>query len=218
MTDPTKRCTHCKQIKPLSEFGKHKSQPDGYHYQCKECSNGMARAIYRTEKGRARKLAENRRSKQKHKEKRNAESREYNRLHWDRLREIQKKDRKNNPDRIRAKNNRRRARMVNLPCLFTVDDWNFALEFFNHRCAVCGRPAGLWHTLAQDHWIPLSNPNCPGTVPSNIVPLCHGDNGCNNSKHSRDPIEWLNSRYGPQKAKHILKRIEEYQRKTKHVN
>jgi hypothetical protein len=60
--------------------------------------------------------------------------------------------------------------------------------------------------------IPLTDPrpDNPGTVPTNIVPLCHGVDGCNLSKSNGDPIEWLTSRYVPRKAKQILARIQAY--------
>jgi len=111
---------------------------------------------------------------------------------------------------------RRRARKHNLPNLFTSNDWQTALDYFDNRCAVCGRPAGFWHTLAADHWIPLSDPrpDNPGTVPWNIVPLCHskfdGEGGCNNSKSNHDALEWLTKRVGGRKAKKIIHRICNY--------
>lgn len=81
---------------------------------------------------------------------------------------------------------------------------------FGGRCAVCERPPGLWHTIAADHWTPISSPDCPGTVPSNIVPLCHGVDGCNNSKHDRDAAEWLSETRGKRQANKIIARIEGY--------
>ncbi|WP_273845372.1 HNH endonuclease [Rubrobacter calidifluminis] len=32
-----KRCSRCRQIKPLSEFCKNRSRKDGYHHRCKAC-------------------------------------------------------------------------------------------------------------------------------------------------------------------------------------
>src|SRR5581483_2176482 len=58
------------------------------------------------------------------------------------------------------------ARKRSLPDTFTERDWQRALEYWDYKCAVCGRPRGLWHTLAADHWIPLTAPDCPGTVRS----------------------------------------------------
>lgn len=105
---------------------------------------------------------------------------------------------------------RRRTRQMALPNHFSDADWQNALSYFGGCCAVCGKPSGLWHKMAMDHWIPLSSPNCPGTIPTNILPLCHGMDGCNNSKKDRDPVVWLTDRYGPRKAKQILKRIQAY--------
>lgn len=105
---------------------------------------------------------------------------------------------------------RRRAREVNLPCSFSTSIWEHCLEYFNHRCAVCLRPVGLWHTLAADHWIPIASPNCPGTIPTNIVPLCHGEGGCNNQKNKQMPDVWLIDKYGIRKARRILKKIGDY--------
>jgi hypothetical protein len=104
----------------------------------------------------------------------------------------------------------RRAKLLNLAVDFTLEDWRVALDYFHGCCAVCGRPQGLWHTLAQDHWIPINSSDCPGTTVSNIVPLCHGEGGCNNSKHDHNPTDWLSNRYGKRKAKQISQRIADY--------
>jgi len=136
---------------------------------------------------------------------------------------------KANPDRVRLRArksakkyavqrrvswHRYRTRKLALPCDFTNTDWQRALDYFSHSCAACGKPRGLWHTLAQDHWIPLSNPNCPGTVPANIVPLCHtkkdGTDGCNNTKGGQSPEIWLEKKFGKAKATSIMKRIKAY--------
>lgn len=93
---------------------------------------------------------------------------------------------------------------------FTIHDWQRALSYFHGCCAVCGRPVGFWHTLAADHWIPLNSPRCPGTVPDNIVPLCQGIDGCNNSKGDTDAEQWLHEKFGPRRAGAILRRITAY--------
>jgi hypothetical protein len=41
-----------------------------------------------------------------------------------------------------------------------------------------------------------------------MIPLCHGERGCNNLKNARMPAEWLIERFGKRKAKAILDRIE----------
>lgn len=128
-----------------------------------------------------------------------------------------------NPDKVRltpaenrAKHLNRRARKMELP--FAAVNENLVRSYFDNRCAVCGRLAGLWHIIALDHWIAVkdSRPDNPGSVPTNIVPLCHsvkGSNGqgsCNLSKGNKDPYRWLIDTYGKRKAAQILKRINEY--------
>lgn len=125
-------------------------------------------------------------------------------------REYSKKYIRENGDKLKAKTQRRRARKASLPATFTHDQWKRCLGYFSGCCAVCGKPAGLFHTLAMDHWIPISSPNCPGTVATNIVPLCHGKDGCNQSKNKRDALEWLTERFGKRKATSIAKKIQKY--------
>lgn len=121
--------------------------------------------------------------------------------------------RQNNPSDPRKQaviTHRRLARKKGLPDNFRYKDWVRALNYFDNCCAICGRSRGLWHTLAMDHWVPLSDPNCPGTVPENIVPLCHGLDGCNNSKGKQSPEIWLKERFGETKARKVLAKIQAY--------
>jgi hypothetical protein len=103
-----------------------------------------------------------------------------------------------------------RLRRRSLPNTFTLDDWERALDYWGYACAVCARPRGLWHTISQDHWVPLTSPDCPGTVPSNMLPLCYGADGCNNSKGKKDPALWLVEKLGKRKGKKKWAEIETY--------
>jgi ribosomal protein S27E len=105
---------------------------------------------------------------------------------------------------------RYRERRKALPNTFTTDDWTRALEYWGNTCAVCGRPPGLWHTLSQDHWLPLSHSDCPGTVAMNMLPLCYGVDGCNNSKGKKHPRKWLIERLGSRKGRKKIAEIEAY--------
>lgn len=115
-------------------------------------------------------------------------------------------------------NNRRnsekyRNRKKALPMTFTDTDAAFLMAYFNDSCAVCGCKESDKRVLVFDHWIPISNPDCPGTTSTNTVVLCHsmeGDKGgCNNLKWHYPPVEWLTQRYGDN-AMLILKRINDY--------
>jgi len=112
--------------------------------------------------------------------------------------------------RIIAKNRLYKANKQSLPNSFTETDWQYALDYWHGCCAVCERPPGFWHKIVMDHWIPISDPKCPGTIPSNIIPLCHGVGGCNNNKHSQDPEDWITQRLGEKAGRKKLLRIKDY--------
>lgn len=61
--------------------------------------------------------------------------------------------------------------------------WRECLAAWGARCAYCGNMA-----QSQDHYIPLSATDSPGTVPWNMVPAC---NSCNHSKGNKDPWEFM---------------------------
>lgn len=162
---------------------------------------------------RARKKASGRASYRRHVERRREDARLAYRKNADVKKAGVRKYQAENPHKRKATETRRRARKQNLPDVFTGENWLRALNYFNGCCAVCGRPLrDLFgsHTASADHWIPLASPNCPGTVPTNIVPLCHGEGGCNNTKHASEPTDWLTRAFGKRRAKGILKRIEAY--------
>ncbi len=111
----------------------------------------------------------------------------------------------------KAATHRYNARKRSLLNTLTADEWKQALDYFGGRCAVCGRPPKdlfSTHTIAADHWIPVSKGG--GTTADNILPLCHGLDGCNNSKLNKDPETWLIERLGKRKAKKMLAEIEAY--------
>lgn len=107
---------------------------------------------------------------------------------------------------------RRRSLQRLLPYTMTVQDKQRAVEYFDGCCPVCGRQfSDLFsdRTLSWDHWWVAQSKGGAFTS-DNILPLCHGFDGCNNSKHNRTPEEWLNERYGKRKARQILERIKAY--------
>jgi len=114
--------------------------------------------------------------------------------------------------RLRAKEAQRNARKRNLPADFTRTDFERMMDYWGKCCAVCGRTAGEGLIIAADHWIPLTDQRAdnPGTTVGNMVPLCHGQSGCNNQKRNADPVAWLNGRYGEESASEIMERIEAY--------
>lgn len=219
---PLKKCTKCGIEKPATTeyFHRDKNRPSGLFSHCKQCVRNYHQEYDRRPNIRIKQreyayrrlqdptaFARNRQQKTEHarRKRSTAAGKEQDRLHSQHYRNTER-------GKVikRLNENSRNARKRSLPHQFDIQDWKRALEYFDNCCAVCGRPSGLWHKLVLDHWIPISSPNCPGTIAINIIPLCHGIDGCNNSKRNREVSEWLTERFGKRKAKQILGRIEAY--------
>jgi hypothetical protein len=138
------------------------------------------------------------------------EMQQYREMHGDKRREQNKLWHAAHPEYNALKIERRRARKQNLPDTWTAEQVDFMLDYWGHSCAACGNPKGLFWTLAYDHFIPLASPDCPGTIATNMIPLCHGRSSCNNSKRSSEAHAWLLRRFGPKKAAKIEKAIATY--------
>jgi hypothetical protein len=110
--------------------------------------------------------------------------------------------------RSRHKVSRIRPGMVPISA-YTDFMWERCLNSFDHQCAYCGARPGLLPSFrfVREHFIPITNPACPGATPDNIVPSCLS---CNSSKNDNDARSWLTTRYGERKALRILARIEAY--------
>jgi hypothetical protein len=224
----TKRCSHCKQNYPSTSefFRRNKSTKDGLQKQCKMChseSDKAYRARHPEKAGetsrrnalqyRANNLekvnANTVQWRENNREYTREYSRRYRQSHHEQHLTSTRKWCERNPAKRRAINMRKEARKRNLPHTFTADAWQRCLQYFDNKCAICGRSAQLGVKIAQDHWIPESKGG--GYTPDNIIPLCHGFDGCNNKKWANDPVDWLISRYGD-KAQPILDRILDYLR------
>lgn len=114
-----------------------------------------------------------------------------------------------NPQRMPVYRGRIEARERSLPATLTTRQWEAILLHWNGRCAYCGNQPGLLPNMkiTMDHFIPLSSLQCPGTVPTNVLPACLS---CNDSKHNREPHKWLASKFGSRKAQTILDRLDTF--------
>ena len=145
-----------------------------------------------------------------HQEKQCAKAKTQREAHPEQTKQRNKAWRDAHPGKSSFYQAKRKARARGLPDTFMPAHEQFCRQYFHYACAVCEQEEGFTFTLALDHWIPLSSPTCPGTVASNIVVLCHGEQGCNNSKQDKDPSIWLLRKFGKHKAATILKKIEAY--------
>lgn len=231
--EPTKRCTKCGEEKPATNeyFARAPRRKDGLECWCKSCKNAYhasrkdaVNAKRRENYDPVKAHIEWEKSYAKHSDKRKAYVLDWRRRNPDKTREYHQNWAEKNPDKVLAKgrrwvlNNpekamlrtqRRLARKRDLPDTMTDQDWIDTLAHFDNCCAVCGKfPED--RILEADHWIPLNSPECPGTVPSNMIPLCGGKGGCNPRKSDTMPLEWLVRTYGEITALEIFARISDY--------
>jgi hypothetical protein len=225
-TVPLKRCNKCGCDFPATVEYFHLSNNGlyGLRQTCKSCRKAIAHERHKNDPSISRDAARRRREKYPERV-RNARQR-YLAENRNKVRDYQQRWANANPERVSAKHKRwaeknhsatrvksrnRRARKAALPATFTSAHERIALEYFHGRCAICGRQlCDLFsqHKLSFDHWIPLAKGG--GTVPENMVPLCHGFGGCNNRKRDTDPEVWLVNAFGKRRAKGILERINAY--------
>lgn len=90
---------------------------------------------------------------------------------------------KNNREKFDNNKKIHRSRKKEAPTGLTVADWRKAVEFFDNKCAYCGKTTDYLH---REHFIPLSKKG--GYTKDNIVPACKS---CNSKKWSLDPLDWL---------------------------
>lgn len=118
----TKLCTKCLRVKPLSEFHRNRSRPNGYHEQCKQCRNVDGRA-YRAANG----------------EKYNARARGYYARNYSR-------------ERSRATPEQARDSRLRRTYGITLDDYDEMLMAQGSGCAICGKaPDKNGRRLCVDH-------------------------------------------------------------------
>jgi hypothetical protein len=238
-TPQFKTCTSCGESKPPSAFTlAGKRNPGKFRSQCKPCRR-IAKQAWKAahpETSRASDKAYAQANKAKinarmltwrhahpesgrlacktynesHKESRRQYSQAYWRKHRSRLQAKGKIYCALNKPRKAYLQGIRRARKQALPDTFTYEQEQFCRQYFHYTCAYCGQEASFSCCIAMDHFIPLESTACPGSVVGNMLPACHGDFGCNNTKRSQDPHVWLLQRFGKRKAAQIIKHIEAY--------
>lgn len=84
---------------------------------------------------------------------------------------------------------RRAIRDKMLPDEWTEEVWDESLRFWEYSCAACGGGKDL----QRDHLVPVAHRDCPGAVPSNLIPLCRT---CNKDKSYHDFALWYTLRFG----------------------
>lgn len=211
------RCTKCGELKSW-QVGVFKSEKGKPRMPCIECDAKRRAAWTTANPGRERRTATKRMARWRAA---NPEKvREANRKPRSFDRKLAKERinrwRREHPEARKIEVQKRKARKQGLPAAFGKAEWERCLTYWGECCCICGRVSGRGFVIAMEHWIALSDPReCnPGTVPWNILPMCHARNGasggCNNDKWAKDPVEWLAVYLGAEKAQEKLREIEAF--------
>lgn len=158
-------CTACKQALPLTSiyFYPNAKKANGFQSTCKTCNRAHAR---------------------NHAAKRRGDPDARLKL-LDEKKRYAKSEKGLNKKRIHSAiyNHKRRQRGLEIAWDWTPADWEQCKLAWKGQCAYCG----IAGELTQDHFIPYTDPSCPGTLPTNIVPACIR---CNCSKCNHSPYVW----------------------------
>lgn len=183
-----KKCTHCRKVKSLSEFGADKSTNDGLRYDCKSCRKEsydrrrprLLESSRRRYEAKREAILEGLRLK---KEERLAKARDYYRRrtqsdpkYLERLNEKARRWQRQNPIKNAASAHRWRTRIRGNGGSYTEAEWLALCERFGNVCLACLKPA----KLTVDHIVPVSKGGANSI--DNIQPLCRP---CNSRKRDR---------------------------------
>ena len=107
-----KRCTKCKELKPLSEFYPYKRARDGYNWMCKACNSQHAKEWYAAHREEMKKRAAEWRTNNISRHRENV--RRWQELNPERTKELGRRWSKNNPEKRREQ---RRKRKWSIACV-----------------------------------------------------------------------------------------------------
>lgn len=194
-TTPLKTCTKCGQALPLTAFYRDKSKRDGLHPKCKACHRAYHEANQERIAARMRAyVAANRETIRESKrawwsanrERVRARQRAYkaaNREHLSAQERARYAADPLTPEKVRAMNQRRRARIRRAEGAHGIADIRAQFDRQKGRCYWCGKKVG--DTYHVDHIVPLSRGG--SNWPENLVIAC---STCNRSKGNKLPHEW----------------------------
>ncbi len=179
-----KRCCHCKEIKPVSEFYLDKNTKDGIRKQCKKCICDSGREKYDPEK--SHKYYEKRKDVILSRMKRNY-SPDKNRVkrekRIEKVKEEMKEYKKKNRELIRFLAKLHEHRKKSNGGSFSLKQWTNLVEYYcpDGKCLCCKK----FSKMTIDHIIPVSK---GGTnYIDNIQPLCLP---CNSRKNNKVTIDY----------------------------
>lgn len=193
-------CTKCMTQKDESMFSKNKNEKSGYQRRCKECVSIFMADYYKDNKAEAKDRQKknyeaNKESineyKVKHhlknKEAANEKSKKWAKDNPKKIAESNAKWRLKNPEMLRIYSQNRRALKRSAGGNLSKGLQQKLFKLQRGRCACCGEILG--DNYHMDHIMPLA---LGGENTDDNIQLLR--QRCNNQKHSKDPISFMQSR------------------------
>ena len=195
-----KKCNHCEQYKPASEFCRDKSKQDGLMPTCKVCKQQRDKQY--SEQNKEKIIQQQRQYRQEHKKEKQQYMQEYYKQHKkERHQYIQQYYKENNhyfeqyrkqyyqtlQGQIVAFNGtaKRRQREECCGLGITKEQWLEMMQFFDFKCAYSGILVNTKKNRSIDHIVPLVKGGEHEVW--NCVPM---DRSLNSSKQDKDLEEW----------------------------
>ena len=177
-----KMCSKCKQYFPATTdyFRANKYEKTGLECRCKTCAKEHDSLTYNRTEEKKRYFTAN-------KDKIISLKKAY-------IKECYKK----NPQKFFNYAHKRKALKNQLPCNFSIEEWEDCKKHFNTECAYCGTKASC---LSRDHFVPITKQG--EYTKNNIIPACKT---CNSSKGNKDFFNWYEKQpfYQAEREKKIL--------------
>ncbi len=197
---PTKVCTTCRVEYPATREYFWALEKHRLRGQCKDCRRLANRKYYERNADRiiqnSQKWCESNRGRRREAAAlRRERDRESINTYW---REWASKNR----DKLIVRQQRRRANKLAAGGQFSVEEWQHIQQRCSGRCFYCD----AHDAITADHFYPLHLGG--NNHPWNILPACKR---CNSSKRDREPLSWVEERWGEQALYKVMSFIEQSQ-------
>ena len=129
---------------------------------------------------------------------------------WNKHQTLEAYERKKERDREYSRKRRlKMKKLIELNGKCEDEDFDIAVEYFDHRCAYCGKK----RTLTMDHVVSINDDG--STNADNIVPCCAN---CNSSKGAKDMENWFRGQafFSEERLSFIKEYIESAKRRQTH--